>query len=74
MNYCFWTVLDDFILVGTKEGHLLIYKITFKLGAASPEIEIAHSNKHFSKKSIVQLGVIPEHKILVSLTAGTAIL
>jgi len=61
---------DDQILVGTNKGHLLIYKITFNIPPTPAEINLTHSNKYFSKKPILQLDVIPEHKILISLTAG----
>ncbi|ODM93368.1 Vam6/Vps39-like protein [Orchesella cincta] len=67
---------DDFVMVGTKEGHLLIYKITFTPAKAGPEIAIALSNKNFTvaigtggtRKPIIQIGIIPEHKVLIALT------
>lgn len=65
-------------MVGTKEGHLLIYKITFAAEKSGPEIAIALSNKNFTfsigtsgtRKSIMQIGIIPEHKVLIALTSG----
>lgn len=70
--------IDDFVMVGTKEGHLLIYKITFTEEKSSPEIAIALSNKNFTfsigtggtRKPILQIGIIPEHKVLIALTTG----
>lgn len=69
---------DDFVMVGTKEGHLLIYKITFPPEKSGPDIAIALSNKNFThaigvggtRKPILQIGIIPEHKILIALTTG----
>lgn len=74
--------LDDFVMVGTKEGHLLIYKITFTEEKSSPEIAIALSNKNFTfsigtggtRKPIIQIGIIPEHKVLIALTTGMLVL
>ena len=64
---------DNNLLVGTKEGHLLIYNVVIETGL-QPQIpvgvHITHSNKHFSRKPIMQLDVIPEHKVLISLTQG----
>jgi len=68
--------------VGSKEGHLLIYKITFRnQGKLTADIEIALSNKNFTmaigsnaaRKPINQIEVIPEHKILIVLTTGNSI-
>ncbi|CAG7719932.1 unnamed protein product [Allacma fusca] len=67
---------DNNLLVGTKEGHLLIYKVIIETGLTPPipvDVHITHSNKHFSKKPIIQLDVIPEHKVLISLTADNGI-
>lgn len=67
---------DDNLLVGTKEGHLLIYKVKIEPCMTPPvpvDVHITHSNKHFSKKPIIQLDVIPEHKVLISLTAGKVV-
>lgn len=74
-----YALLDDFVIVGSKEGHLLIYKITFRNQAKlHADIEITLSNKNFTtaigttatRKSVIQLDVIPEHKILIALTTG----
>uniref|UniRef100_A0A672NGV4 Vam6/Vps39-like protein n=1 Tax=Sinocyclocheilus grahami TaxID=75366 RepID=A0A672NGV4_SINGR len=61
---------DDWLLVGTKPGHLLLYRI--KKDAALIfctnrfEVTLEKSNKNFSKK-IQQLFVVSQYKILVSL-------
>nr|CAG4643717.1 EOG090X0131 [Lepidurus arcticus] len=65
---------DDRLLVGTKQGHLLMYSVL--QGVSSPllssstkcEVQLNGSNKYFSKKPIVQLQVVPEHQILISLS------
>jgi len=77
-----FVILDDYILLGSKEGHLLIYKTVFKSqGRGVPDIEMVSSNKNFSiaigpgtyRKPVTQLEVIPEHKILIVMTSGVDI-
>uniref|UniRef100_A0A4W5PM26 VPS39 subunit of HOPS complex n=1 Tax=Hucho hucho TaxID=62062 RepID=A0A4W5PM26_9TELE len=61
---------EDWLLVGTKPGHLLLYRI--KKDAVSGVIvslfpvTLEKSNKNFSKK-IQQLFVVSQYKILISL-------
>uniref|UniRef100_A0A8C1QP83 VPS39 subunit of HOPS complex n=2 Tax=Cyprinus carpio TaxID=7962 RepID=A0A8C1QP83_CYPCA len=67
---------DDWLLVGTKPGHLLLYRIKkdagaldnlfFNTGTNRFEVTLEKSNKNFSKK-IQQLFVVSQYKILVSL-------
>uniref|UniRef100_A0A8C1FCK6 VPS39 subunit of HOPS complex n=1 Tax=Cyprinus carpio carpio TaxID=630221 RepID=A0A8C1FCK6_CYPCA len=63
---------DDWLLVGTKPGHLLLYRIKKDAGALDYsstnrfEVTLEKSNKNFSKK-IQQLFVVSQYKILVSL-------
>ncbi|KAL5008472.1 hypothetical protein ScPMuIL_014053 [Solemya velum] len=61
---------DDILLVGTKEGHLLQYKVKKSRGAAESKFDVSleRSNKSFSKKPITQLAAIPELYILISLS------
>ena len=54
---------DDYLLVGTKQGHLLMY--TTK---GNQEVQLLRSNKYFSKKPILQIQGIPEFSILVALS------
>ncbi|XP_065123366.1 vam6/Vps39-like protein [Paramisgurnus dabryanus] len=57
---------DDWLLVGTKPGHLLLYRIKKDPGTNRFEVTLEKSNKNFSKK-IQQLFVVSQYKILVSL-------
>ncbi|XP_052386213.1 vam6/Vps39-like protein isoform X2 [Carassius gibelio] len=57
---------DDWLLVGTKPGHLLLYRIKKDACTNRFEVTLEKSNKNFSKK-IQQLFVVSQYKILVSL-------
>uniref|UniRef100_A0A8C5DKE3 CNH domain-containing protein n=1 Tax=Gouania willdenowi TaxID=441366 RepID=A0A8C5DKE3_GOUWI len=57
---------EDWLLVGTKPGHLLLYQIKKDAGSNRFEVTLEKSNKNFSKK-IQQLYVVSHYKILVSL-------
>ncbi|KAH9410449.1 Vam6/Vps39-like protein [Tyrophagus putrescentiae] len=62
---------DNYILVGTQEGHLLMYKLNIKSKTPSEyevKTHLLRSAKQFSKKPIIQIQAIPEHRILVSLS------
>ena len=56
----------DNLLVGTKEGQLLVY--TVHKNDIRFESILERSNKLFAKKAITQLEVIPEYHILVSIS------
>ncbi|XP_010778945.1 vam6/Vps39-like protein [Notothenia coriiceps] len=57
---------EDWLLVGTKPGHLLLYRIKKDAGTNRFEVTLEKSNKNFSKK-IQQLYVVSKYNILVSL-------
>ncbi|XP_049596677.1 vam6/Vps39-like protein isoform X2 [Syngnathus scovelli] len=57
---------EDWLLVGTKPGHLLLYRIKKDPATNLFEVTLEKSNKNFSKK-IQQLYVVSQYKILVSL-------
>ncbi|XP_061651519.1 vam6/Vps39-like protein isoform X2 [Phyllopteryx taeniolatus] len=57
---------EDWLLVGTKPGHLLLYRIKKDAATNHFEVTLEKSNKNFSKK-IQQLYVVSQYKILVSL-------
>ncbi|XP_011445059.3 vam6/Vps39-like protein [Magallana gigas] len=59
---------DDILLVGTKEGHLLQYKIKRGTGDNKYDVVLERSNKNFGKKPITQLYAVPELFLLISLT------
>lgn len=64
------------LLVGTNKGHLLVYTIhqeeigTRNGGEGKFEVELLRSNKAFGRKPIIQLVVIEEYDIIVSLSDG----
>ncbi|XP_030882273.1 vam6/Vps39-like protein [Leptonychotes weddellii] len=57
---------EEWLLVGTKQGHLLLYRIRKDTGCNRFEVTLEKSNKNFSKK-IQQIHVVSQFKILVSL-------
>ncbi|KAH0620645.1 hypothetical protein JD844_021311 [Phrynosoma platyrhinos] len=66
---------EEWLLVGTKQGHLLLYRIRKETGEVTEsesgccnrfEVTLEKSNKNFSKK-IQQIHVVSQFKILVSL-------
>jgi hypothetical protein len=68
--------IGDHLLVGTKQGHLLMYSVTFNSLSYSPDdtndnyihAQLLRSNKTFSKKAILQLDAVQELSILVALS------
>ncbi|XP_076463553.1 vam6/Vps39-like protein [Babylonia areolata] len=61
---------ENILLVGTKEGHLLQYKIS-RNPPSEPKkyhTDLERSNKSFSKKPITQVAAVPELYILISLS------
>ncbi|KAG7163431.1 Vam6/Vps39-like protein-like [Homarus americanus] len=58
------TAYDGNLVVGTRQGHLLMYTVT--PGTTRRwDVALLCSNKNFSRKPIVQVAVIPEHQIIV---------
>lgn len=60
--------LDETLLVGTRQGHLLMYHVVPRASDQKFDVQLMKYNKTFSKKPIVQLDVIPEYNLLISLT------
>ncbi|XP_070577538.1 vam6/Vps39-like protein [Ptychodera flava] len=58
----------DVLLVGTKQGHLLVYSIKSSTGGERFAVNLQRSNKSFAKKPIQQLACVPEFQILISLS------
>ncbi|XP_015109474.1 vam6/Vps39-like protein [Diachasma alloeum] len=58
---------DDNLLIGTREGHLLIYNVPPKSNEYG-KLELLRYSKNFSKKRIVQVDVVPEFNLLILLT------
>lgn len=61
-------ISGEHLLIGTKQGHLLTYKVTTRYGEAQPDVQLLRYIKLFSKKSIQQLAVVPEYDILIILS------
>ncbi|XP_059173340.1 vam6/Vps39-like protein [Physella acuta] len=61
---------ESTLLVGTKQGVLLLYKVQKNKGRGDSKFEVVldRSNKSFSKKPITQLAAVPELYILISLS------
>lgn len=62
------TCHDDILLVGTRECHLLQYRIKKKQGESKFDVQLERSNKNFAKKPITQLSAVPQLHILISLS------
>ena len=60
----------DTLLVGTRQGHLLVYSVRPNHGLPDRPFDTAleRSNKSFAKKPIIQLEVVPEYHIVVSIS------
>ncbi|XP_032663758.1 vam6/Vps39-like protein isoform X1 [Odontomachus brunneus] len=58
---------DDNLLIGTREGHLLMYNVP-SVFDGSHKLELLRHSKNFNKKRINQLDVVPEYNLLVILT------
>lgn len=58
----------DNLLVGTRQGHLLLYGVKDGTGDNRFEVELRSSNKLFSKKPICQLAVVEQLTLLISLS------
>lgn len=61
---------DDNLLVGTCQGHLLMYSVSCRYGDQKPEVQLLRYNKNFSKKPVKQLAVVPEYQLLISLSGN----
>ncbi|CAG2066437.1 unnamed protein product, partial [Timema podura] len=59
---------DENLLIGTRQGHLLMYSVSCRYGEHKHDVQLLRYNKTFSKKPIQQLAVIPDYHLLVSLT------
>lgn len=59
---------DDNLLIGTRQGHLLMYNVKPVKDEDRFEVQLARSNKYFSKKPVLQMAAVPEFQILVCLS------
>ncbi|KAL6267433.1 hypothetical protein P5V15_000509 [Pogonomyrmex californicus] len=58
---------DDNLLIGTREGHLLMYNVP-SIFDDSHKLELLRHSKNFNKKRINQIDVVPEYNLLIILT------
>ncbi|KAH0951330.1 hypothetical protein HN011_003413 [Eciton burchellii] len=58
---------DDNLLIGTREGHLLMYNVPTVFDD-SHKLELLRHSKNFNKKRINQIDVVPEYNLLIILT------
>lgn len=63
----FLIVSDDNLLIGTREGHLLMYNVPTVFDD-SHKLELLRHSKNFNKKRINQIDVVPEYNLLIILT------
>lgn len=61
---------DDKLLIGTRQGHLLVYTVVSRGSSDGTkyDVNLSCSNKFFAKKAIVQLCAIAELSLLISLS------
>ncbi|XP_023931071.1 vam6/Vps39-like protein [Lingula anatina] len=59
---------EDVLLVGTKQGHLLVYSVKSTGSETRFDVSLERSNKSFSRKPIQQLSAVPECSVLISLS------
>ncbi|XP_055309525.1 vam6/Vps39-like protein [Sitodiplosis mosellana] len=61
---------DNNVLLGTRQGHLLMYAVEQNATESKMDLQLLQYDKNFSKKPITQIDVIPEYQLLFSLTDG----
>lgn len=59
---------DNNLLLGTRQGHLLMYSLSPNDGNQKYQLQLLRFRKNFSKKPIQQIEVIPEDNLLLCLT------
>lgn len=62
-----YLILDDNLLIGTREGHLLMYHVP-QIIDLDHKLELLRHSKNFNKKRITQIDVVPEYHLLILLT------
>lgn len=60
--------VDNHVLLGTRQGHLLMYAVEQNASERKMDLQLLQYDKNFSKKPITQIDVIPEYQLLFSLT------
>ena len=69
----FGNFTGDTLLVGTRQGHLLVYSVRPTVGRTDARFDVTLDRFHraFAKKAITQLAVVPEYHILISMSGKT---
>ncbi|CAK9806752.1 Vam6/Vps39-like protein [Anthophora plagiata] len=57
---------DDNLLVGTREGHLLLYNVPSVLDD-NYKLELLRYSRRFHRKRVTQIDVVPEYNLLIIL-------
>lgn len=68
--YNYHNFADNNVLLGTRQGHLLMYAVEKSATESKMDLQLLQYDKNFSKKPITQIDVIPEYQLLFSLTDG----
>lgn len=63
-------VLDDKILLGTRNGHLLMYMVKENSDKSEIDFELMKHDNSFSSQPIAQIDVVPKDELFFSLTSG----
>lgn len=62
---------DNRVILGTRQGHLIMYSVETKEKEQEAELDLWQYDKNFSKKPVVQLAVVPGEELLFSLSDST---
>lgn len=64
------TAFENKLILGTRQGHLLMYAFEPNPETNKLEMQLLQYDKNFSKKPITQIEAIPEYKLIFSLSDG----
>ena len=69
IHHCCACFADDNLLIGTREGRLLMYNVPSKTKSdENHKLELLRYSKSFNKKRIIQIDVVPDYNLLILLT------
>ncbi|XP_001853245.2 vam6/Vps39-like protein [Culex quinquefasciatus] len=64
------TGFENKLILGTRQGHLLMYSFEPNQETNKLDLQLLQYDKNFSKKPITQIEAIPEYKLIFSLSDG----
>ncbi|XP_058451128.1 vam6/Vps39-like protein [Malaya genurostris] len=64
------TGFDNKLILGTRQGHLLMYSFEPNPDTNKLDLQLLQYDKNFSKKPVTQIEAIPEYKLIFSLSDG----